>query len=325
MRILLPRDYIKAATAEVKKAKRRVLLLSMVVADHPATHPLISAIEDAARRGVKVTVAADTFTYGEVSGSFLPVRYYSPNAKLATKMAKDLKAAGVNFHWLGRARMTLFNGRTHSKWCIADDTVFTFGGVNMFQGGIENVDYMFQLTNPQLADRLEQEQYKLQRAELRATNYPSTSYPIKEGMVLIDGGIIAHSIIYKRAIELAKEATNVLYVSQYCPTGRLARILKRKSSHTYFNHPENADFINRLLIKFSMHTSGLKSRYRKTKPYLHAKFIVFTLPGGKKVALTGSHNFAYSLVLFGTREVALETTNKIVIRQLERFFKEHVA
>lgn len=325
MKILLPRDYIKAATAEVKKAKRRVLLLSMVVADHPATHPLISAIEDAARRGVKVTVAADTFTYGEVSGSFLPVRYYSPNGRLATKMGKDLKAAGVNFHWLGRARVTLFNGRTHSKWCIADDTVFTFGGVNTYQGGIENVDYMFQITNPQLADRLEQEQHRIQRAEARATNYPSTSYPTKDGTVLIDGGIIAHSIIYKRACELAKQATNILYVSQYCPTGKLARIMKRKSSHTYFNYPEKADFINRMFMKFSIGTSGLKNRYRRTKPYLHAKFIIFTLPGGKKVAITGSHNFAFTGVLFGTREIALETSNKITIRQLERFFKEHLA
>ena len=44
----------------------------------------------------------------------------------------------------------------------------------------------------------------------------------------------------------------------------------------------------------------------------------------KKVAITGSHNFVSGGVFLGTREVALETTNKKIIIQLERFFKEHV-
>lgn len=323
MKLLLPKDYIHTATQEIKNARRRVLLVSMVIADHPATHQLIEAMKDAAQRGVKVTVAADVFTYGEVSGSFLPIRYYSPNAKLATQMAKMLKSAGVDFHWLGRARMTLFNGRTHTKWCVVDDTVFTFGGINLYQKGIDSTDYMFRSTDAQLADRLEQEQHRLQRAELRATNYPSTTYPIKEGVVLIDGGIIAHSLIYKRVCELARQATNVLYVSQYGPTGRLARILRRKSTRLYFNHPEQADFLNGLLLRVNQKLTGLKSRYRR-KRYLHAKFMIFTLPGGKKVAISGSHNFAYASVLFGTREIALETSNKVVIRQLERFYSEHI-
>jgi cardiolipin synthase len=325
MKLLLPQDYVSQAAADVRKATKRVYLISMVIADHPATHELITEIEAAAKRGVTVHVAADIFTYGEVSGSFLPLRYNSPNAKLVTKMAKTLRAAGVKFHWLGRARLTIFNGRTHNKWCVVDDTCYVFGGVNMYEGGIHNVDYMFRTVNTALADRLVHEQTRIQKAERTTTNHPSARHGFGNDTVLIDGGIITQSIIYRRACELAKEADKILYVSQYCPTGKLARILKRKKTKFYFNSPDKTSGLNAAFIRFSIFISGLKSRYSKNKAYLHAKFIIFTLPDGSKAALTGSHNFAYTGVTLGTREIALETKDPAVISQLESFYKEHVA
>jgi cardiolipin synthase len=58
--------------------------------------------------------------------------------------------------------------------------------------------------------------------------------------------------------------------------------------------------------------------------YLHAKFIIFTMPDGKKIAITGSHNFMSESVIAGTREIALETHDKAIITQLESFFKTHI-
>lgn len=325
MKLLLPDDYVSQAAADVRKATKRVYLISMVIADHPATHELIAEIEAAAKRGVTVHVAADVFTYGEVSGSFLPLRYNSPNAKLVTRMAKTLRAAGVKFHWLGRARLTIFNGRTHSKWCTVDDICYVFGGVNMYEGGIHNVDYIFRTENAALADRLEYEQTRIQKAERTTSNHPSVSYELGADSVLIDGGIITQSIIYRRACELARDADKVLYVSQYSPTGKLARILKTKNTKFYFNSPDKTSFINATFIRFSILISGLKSRYSKNKAYLHAKFIIFTMPDGTKTAITGSHNFAYTGVTLGTREIALETKDPAVISQLELFYENHVA
>ena len=46
---------------------------------------------------------------------------------------------------------------------------------------------------------------------------------------------------------------------------------------------------------------------------------------GKKVALTGSHNFSHKGVVFGTREVALETSSPVLIEQLEAFFTTYIA
>lgn len=325
MKLVLPLEYVKQATELVKQAQTRIFLISMVIADHPATHDLMVALEDAARRGVKVAVTADVFTYGEVSGGFLPIRYYSPDVKDVNHMVKNLKAAGVKFLWLGRGHVTLLNGRTHSKWCVVDDTCFVFGGVNMYQGGVaENTDYMFRVTNNRLADRLTYEQDRIAKAERTSTNYPSVTYELDGSSVLIDGGIIARSVIYHRATELASEATHIVFVSQYCPTGKLARIFKKKDVKLYFNRPEQATTLNRTLIQLSMFTTGLKTLYKK-EPYLHAKFIIFTMQDGSKVAITGSHNFAYTGVLLGTREIALETSDPHIITQLETFYKKYVS
>lgn len=324
MKLLTPSEYVHQAAIQARNASKRIYLISMVIADHPETHELMDALKDAAKRGVKVVVAADIFTYGEVSGSFLPVRYYSPNAKLTTKMVKSLRTAGVKFHWLGHGRLSIFNGRTHSKWCVVDDTVYSFGGVNMYGESIHNVDYMFKITNHKIADRLVYEQNRIQKAEKTTTNYPSVTYEVGDEVIHFDGGIITQSVVYKRVCELANEASEILFVSQYCPTGKLARILRKKKASLYYNRPEQAQSFNKPLIILSQFTSGFRSLYKKDV-YLHAKFMIFTMKDGSKIAVTGSHNFAYTGVVLGTREIALETKNPAVISQLETFYTKYIA
>ncbi len=297
--------------------------MSMVIADHEATHPLIAAAEEAAKRGVEVVIAGDIFTFGEVGGGFLPFRYYSHGARSANHMVRNLKKAGVKFHWLGKGRITLYHGRTHSKWCVADDTVYTFGGVNLYEEGIQNIDYMFAHTDTKLADRIVEEQKRVQKAEARSSNYPSVAFEHGDMTVLIDGGIIGQSVIYRRAVELAEKASHITFVSQYCPTGKLSRILKKKSTVLYYNRPFQAEGLNRIVIRIGQFTSGLVTEYKKAR-YLHAKCIIFTFEDGSKAAITGSHNFAYTGVLLGTREIALETRDPKIIAQLENFIEKEV-
>lgn len=324
VKLISPTQYVREATEAVASATKRVYLMSMVIADHEATQPLITALEAAARRGVKVVVAADIFTYGEVSGGFLPLRYYSKGGRATNLMVKNLKRAGVKFHWLGRARITIFSGRTHSKWCIVDDTVFSFGGVNLYQGGVNNTDYMFRHTDSKLADRLVEEQIRVQKAENSSRNYHSVAFEYDDMTILIDGGIIGQSVIYRRSTELAEKAVAITFVSQYCPAGKLSRILKAKNTTFYFNRPLQADGLNRIVIRLGQFVSGLKTSYKRGR-YLHAKCIIYTFKDGSKAAITGSHNFAYSGVLLGTREIALETRDPQVIAQLEKFIKNEIA
>jgi len=324
MKLVTPNEYVAQAAALVRNAKKRVYLISMVMADHPKTNELLTEIKAAAKRGVEVNVAADIFTFGEVNGGFLPIRYYSPGSKDTHHMVKVLKKSGVKFHWLGRSRVTIFNGRTHSKWCVVDDVSFVFGGVNLYDGGIDNVDYMFRVEDAKLADRLVEEQLRINRSERKSGNYPSIAVEQTDKKILIDGGIIGQSIIYRRACELAEEAKSIVFVSQYCPTGKLSRILKRKKVRLYYNKATNTQGLNKLVISISQFVSGLETSYRK-KRYLHAKFIIFTMEDGSKRAITGSHNFAYTGVLLGTREIALETADPAIISQLEDFIAKKIA
>ena len=319
--LLSPSDYMKKAADAARNANHHIYVLSLVFADHKETRGFIAELEAAARRGVKVVVTADVFTYGEVNSGFLPFRYYSRGAAPTNKMVRSLKRAGVRFSWLGRGRLTFFNGRTHSKWTVIDDTVFSFGGVNIYNNGITNTDYVFELSDARLAERLIQEQTRILKAEWRTnSNYPSTVYQHPLMDVLLDGGIIGQSIIYRRACELARQASHIVFVSQYCPTGRLARILKKKPTEFYYNRTNQAHGLNRFVIGLSQYVSGLSTAYTG-KAYLHAKCIIYTMPDGSKRAISGSHNFAYTGVLLGTREIALETSAPKIIRQLEAFYR----
>lgn len=322
--LLLPIAYVDDATKMIDQATSRVTFLCMMMTNDPATDRLIDAMVAAAKRGVKVHVAADVFTYGELGGHFIPFKYYTPRAREATRMDKELKAAGAKFTWLGRFSALPFTGRTHSKCLVVDDTVYSFGGVNLNDESLNYTDYMFRVDDAQLAMELRDEIHRLIEADGRNFAYRSHKFTAgKLGTVLIDGGFQGDSVIYRRACKLSREASKVLYVSQYCPVGKLSRTLKTKDAKLYFNQPGNAKFWNRLIIGFNMFFSNQHTHYDK-KQYLHAKFMVFTMPDGKKIAITGSHNFVPGGVIFGTREVALETSDKKVIKQLEDFFEAYV-
>ncbi len=323
---LLPTaEYLKDAIAAISVAKHRVIFMSLMFTDDDVTDDFVDALEAAADRGVSVQIAADVFTYGELGGHFLPFKFFTKKSRDTTATVRALTKKGITFNWLGRFSVTPVSGRTHIKCLIVDDIVYSFGGVNLYGKDIlGNVDYMFKCKDPRLADDLTHEFNQITKADRGHYAYRSHKFSYGKNIVLTDGGFQGDSIIYRRTIELARDADEILLVSQYCPTGKLSRILKTKPSRLYFNPPELAGPLNKAVIKIGMTFSGHKTLYARNR-YLHAKFIIFTMPGGRKVAITGSHNFVYGGVLLGTREIALETDDPKIVRQLERFFNESVA
>jgi cardiolipin synthase len=322
-KLILPETYVREATESARKAKQRISVLTLILTDDEATNEFIDALCEAADRGVQVSVGADAFTYTELRGSYIPTTYRSKRMREATTLQKRFKKAGVDFTWLGRLSAVAFSGRTHIKWCIVDDTVYSFGGVNLNSESFTYTDYMFAVTNPDLADRLAAEHDRIIRADKRGHTYRSLRFGDDDNTVLIDGGFFGDSIIYRRACHFAEQATHVTLVSQYYPSGKLGRLLKSTEADIYCNRASNSGLFNKVIIDFGARWLGQISKYKR-EPYLHAKFIIFTLKNGQKVAITGSHNFVRAGVFLGTREVALETTNKKIIRQLERFLKDYV-
>ncbi len=323
--LLTTPEYVAEAVSAINRAKHRVLFMSLMFTDDDVTDGFVDALEAAAERGVSVRIAADTFTYGELGGHFLPYKYFTKKSRATTSSVRNLTKKGVTFNWLGRFSATPFTGRTHIKYLVVDNTVFSFGGVNLYAKDFtENNDFMFRCEDSQLADDLTHEFNQITKADTHHYAYRSHKFAYGNNVVLTDGGFQGDSIIYRRVTELAREASSILLVSQYCPTGKLGRILKSKQAKLYFNPPELAGTLNRAVISIGMLFSRHKTLYKRDR-YLHAKFMIFTMADGSKVAVSGSHNFVYGGVFLGTREIALETADKRIIRQLEAFFEEHVA
>jgi cardiolipin synthase len=325
--LLPPSSFARDAVKKIQKSKSRIALVTTTFhADDDLSTAVVDALVHAAKHGVVVSVCVDTYTYTEPKEFFLrSPKKHPTRAYRAIQLERQLKKAGVNFHWLGRSSNIGFAGRTHSKWLIVDDTVYSFGGVNIDKESFNNTDYMLRLQNADFADMLFSQHLRLLKADRAGHATKSHSITIDETSTAhIDGGLIGDSIIYRRACKLAKQAEHISLVSQYCPTGKLNRILKRKDATLYFNHWRKAAWMNRLLIQFGMIFTKQRTNYH-SKNYLHAKFIIFTMKDGSKIALSGSHNFMYGSVLIGTREIAIETRDKHIINQLETFFNKKVA
>ena len=322
-RLLLPEDYLKSATEDIKKAKSHIYILTMIIANDEVLDPFIEALGEAARRGLTVNVAADMFTYAEIGGHFKFHTSRNPKIKSASTLRKRLAKSGVSFRWLGKSASSIVNGRTHCKWVVIDNTAYSFGGTNLYAEGIRNTDYMLRIEDSELATHLINAQQKFIRADRNNHVHHSKKFTVRSGVVLLDGGMLGDSVIYRRACQLTSKAKKVTYVSQYCPTGRLGRLLKKTENKLYFNHWNKASSINALTIRLGSWFSGHKTIYDRPK-YLHAKLMLFEMHDGSKVALSGSHNFSHGGVWLGTRENTLETTDTRIIRQLESFIEEHV-
>lgn len=322
--LLTSQEYLQDLTVLVDNASKHIYGLTLIITDDAVTHDLILALEKAAKRGVRVTIAIDAFTYSELGGYFSPLKYKKAASVATLSMAKRLKHAGVHFTTLSNSsKINPFSGVTHIKWFVVDDSVYCFGGTNLYAKGIKHSDYMFKIVDSTLAQKIIAQQQLILEADSKNAPYRGYSSETPYGILLVDSGKKHQSIIYDRACSLAMEAKEIIYVSQYCPSGVLAKHIKNTDTKMYFNRPDLANFYNGLLIRSTILRTKLKTRYKKDI-YIHAKFIIFTMHNGDKIALTGSHNFAYSGVALGTKEVALETKNHAIIKQLEQFFQDKI-
>lgn len=323
--LLLPEEYTRDAILRIAQARTHIYFLTMILYYDAETKNILDALMAAAKRGVHVEVVGDTFSFLERLGEFRPNKGGVRNHMSAvTTLKKRLRRAGVNFTWLGNQAHTFVTSRTHSKWLVVDDTVYSFGGVNMFGGGLKHADYMLRYDNTGLASALIKEQKRIIRADRHGHSYRSHSFSSNIGKLLFDGGLYGESTIYRAACYHAKRASSITYVSQYCPSGKLARLLKQKDCVFYFNPWHTAAFLNTAAIWVGQFLSGIKSDYTRSQ-YIHAKCIIFEYPDGNKIAISGSHNFSNGGVWFGTKEIALETSDRATIASLETFINKFIA
>lgn len=316
-------EVIDEIAKDIDQAKKRVCVISTLLMDDEATAPMIKALKRAGKRGVKVNVAADIFTYGELSSRFKPFSLYKKKFNTLRNLKKSFKKNKVNFKWLGKSKFLIFSGRTHTKWVIVDDIVYCFGGINLYKTGLEAVDYFFRFKDKEVAGLLMEIYKNILESDRTGSGYKSYAVHYKDNKILVDGGFIGDSLIYKRAVELAGQAKKAVLVTQYAPYGKFAKNLKKIDHTLYFNSPEHATFLNKMTIKFGMWRSGFKTDYTHSR-YIHAKYIIYTMPDDSKVAISGSHNLVSGGGMLGTREIAIETSSPDYIKQLEKYTETEI-
>lgn len=327
---LLPAaQYYKALQKAITRAKKRIVIHAMIVAWTPGMDQLAPLISDALDRGVSVDIVGDRYTrlYLTLWGQFGRKPGGSGSWQHTPPINQQLIDKGAHITYIGKVKpLNPFAGRTHSKVVVIDDTVFSFGGVNFgdqdLRGYMPNFDYMLSATNKPLADYVQQLVHTL--AEDRGV-LPDYQHAIDtKTTLLFDGGTPKESIIYDTACQLAARAQTIYYVSQYPPSGRLGYIVSQKQNTCYFNRVGKGDFplnVPFLLDKLRYH---LVNHYQKS-PYLHAKFMLTEDADGTKNVITGSNNFSWSGVQFGTKEIAIHSTNEKLWQALYNYLEGTIA
>ena len=221
-------SYVADLTSRVSNAKKRIIITSMIINDDPSTNALITALMNAAQRGVNVDVMFDTFTFREFGGYFNPLRRLKKRSREAIDTMRRLRSAGATVTLLGKnIVLNPFGGVTHIKWSVVDSDCYAFGGVNLYHEGVHGAtDYMFRIDDPILADQIAEQQRAIQRGYFKGFEGLSSV-----GTWMVDSGTKGESIIYDRAVTLAGQAESIVYVSQYFPSGELVDAKRDKPGY----------------------------------------------------------------------------------------------
>jgi cardiolipin synthase len=322
---LLPaRSYYERLVQDINRAERRITLVSLLMLSGPLMDRVFAALEAAATRGVKTRLVFDAFTWYYVGGRlpFHPLRDTNPGREDATRATLSrLREAGVDITEIGTIiHANPYRGRCHTKLSVIDDHAYSFGGVNLYDEAFRDIDFMLALTDSTIADRLD-----ALASEIAAGIRPDHELPLgPDTTAIIDGGFPGHSLIYDHATYLAEQAKRIQYVSQFCPTGRLARTARHSHATCYFNRLFHAPLHIGLMVTIERFAHRIRNHYRRAS-FLHAKFILFELPDGSRALITGSHNFSWHGVDFGTQEIALVSFDKRLWKQLDHFLQTEIS
>lgn len=320
--LLEAKDYYQTLLNEVPKAKKRIVLAAMIVLWGERTAPIFIMLKDAIKRGVKVTILLDNYTRLPALYGLNPKSSRRDRVKQTAQALEDLSRGGAHVYCFGKLGFPPYKGRCHIKATIIDDTSYSFGGVNFFDQMFDFADYMLASQDHKIADCLEQ---LVERIGKTHPPLLDGEVPIARGTtILFDGGRPKHSLIYERACELTARAKRVYVFSQMIPSGELAKLLHETDSAVYTNRPEQMLPVDGIGQAFDQQRYRIQNKYQGDTP-IHAKSMLFELPSGKKALLSGSHNFSYRGVRFGTQEIALQSASPELWDKLYTFMNKRLA
>lgn len=321
MRLVPADQYYDELLRAISTSERRVVMAAMVVRDDAKIHRILKALMAARQRGVEVHLLFDAFTYlsfvyDQLEGG---VSYRKANSRFKQTL-KQLEEAGARVSSVGKLSLNPYRGRCHVKITVIDDLVYCFGGVNLADEAFANTDFMLATEDASLADYLDQLTARIVTGP-RKGNIEHTLDG--QNALLFDAGERRQSVIYNQACAWAERASRIYYVSQMCPSGRLAKLLNKTETICYFTRAGQMPYPDRLAVLADQKHYHIANNYQG-EPYIHAKFILFELTNGTKALVTGSNNFSWRGVAYGTQEIALASTDPMLWDQIYQFMQDRV-
>lgn len=316
MKILAGKNYYEDLLQTIPMARNRIVITAMQVQYGHETGEILDLVKIALSRGVRVHILADVYSNTPLAyGELIPGSATKKSLQKTKDFFEDLHSIGARITWWGKIGLNPFKHRDHVKAVVVDDNVYTFGGINFWDKGLKAEDYMLKHQSSKLADEIE----KLVAHIADGKDRRDFAHPLdRKNMLLYDSGIPKKSMIYDEACRLAQNADRIYYVSQMCPSGELAGYIRQNNYTCYFNRPAQMSFPANLQTLVDQAKYEIKNSYKKST-FIHAKFILFELKDGKKALISGSNNFAWRGVSYGTKEIALLSYDEQLWNDLYKF------
>jgi len=307
MRFVPATEYYEQLLVRIPKAKKRIVIHAMVVLwQPPQTEKVLELLFDALERGVEVRLVGDMYSKFQANMPHFVRGTKSPKWGYTIGHNSNLQSKGAHITYVGKLGFNPYKQRCHSKATIIDDVVYTFGGVNFSEDSFTFHDYMIECESTAFAGRV----YSLVRDIEKFPRIADVAEKIDaHNTLLFDGGTPGSSVIYDAACDAIANAKKVYYVSQMSPSGRLAKLISQVDNECYFTRPSQADPPTSLSILVDSTRFGITNRY-KGKIYIHAKFILCEGKDGSKWVISGSNNFSWRGIAYGTKEIALLSSDE---------------
>lgn len=323
-------EYPQRLQAAIDEAQGRIGLLAMVMGIDAATEPIFAGAEQAAIRHVPALVLPDAYSrLFDDNVPAQPLTARGREARLQTERLRqkigELGVSGATASYIheyepGISPRSLnpFAGRNHAKISIADNDVFTGGGINLRQRYFASIDYMLHADKPELADFLYDYFEELAVCGRVLGDDPYRRYDIDDdSSLVVDHGLPGQSLIYEAATRLVNTAVELTLVTQYPPKGKFRSLLAERQ-HTlpagavkiFHNVPGQFRIPGAFLRKIEQTLPPqLITHGSPNGRFIHVKALFGRLEDGMPFVVSGSHNFQQSLVRMGTAEVAIISTS----------------
>jgi len=326
-------DFLAQATS----ASHRVWLQSMNFEVGKMMDQLAPVLIQKAKQGLDVRLEIDWVAQRFVHGQLplLPILdfrqrlYHRQLHRANTAIRAELTHHGVKIIEVNRATtlsqiFPMFR-RNHVKLFLVDATYGWVGGVNLMDRAFTCQDFMVRYDQPSEVAILAEQFERINHHRAPANHQVQLN---QSDTLLVDAGKVGNSLIYNQALTMITQAqTRINFVSQFVPEGKIRIALLQASQRgvkvmVVTNHQaavKRWSAAHQAAYRvFSQNLSQYPNLFfRHSQDRVHAKLLIVD----DRHALFGSHNLVDTGVLMGTEEIAIQTTDLDLVKQLLEFKK----